>query len=236
MNREVAEHAPVDDVHRVVARQLHRDRLEEERNRHAHPDGVGNVQVVRIDSEVLDVLREYEHLAPREIARHHSKLVTIAVRVLELLHHQVPKLPLSLPLEVITDPLFEIRALVDTFLDAQADRLAEYRDPVHPSGVLELRVVQRGHNRPKLIGAMSGCDQGGNDRAGRCPRDIYELVALRLGDRGRANEPDALDATSLENRVALQRPVWHGPLLKSSARRKPPGATPTQTRTPAHQS
>src|SRR5262249_28050387 len=57
-----------------------------------------------------------------------------------------------------------------------------------------------------------GGDQGGDDRAGGRSRDVHELIALRLGDGNRADEPNPLDAAALEYRVALQRVIWHASL------------------------
>ena len=63
-HREVGEHPAVDNqVLAVRLAVLDADRLEEDRNRHAHPDGERHIELVRIHPELRRVPREHEQLS-----------------------------------------------------------------------------------------------------------------------------------------------------------------------------
>src|SRR4029453_19212500 len=113
MYRKVAEHSAVHDIHLLLVRQSHRNRLEEKGDRHAHSDGACDVEVVGVDAEVPDVLRKDEQRAPREVTPDDTKLLAIALRVFELVHDQIPEFSLALLVELRAHPLLEVRALVD---------------------------------------------------------------------------------------------------------------------------
>jgi len=60
-DREVGQHAAVDEGD-ILAPNFHRERLEEDRDAHTHPDRIGDLEAVRILPEDLRVPRQEEQL------------------------------------------------------------------------------------------------------------------------------------------------------------------------------
>src|SRR5205807_278514 len=87
-----------------------------------------------------------------------------------------------------------MQALVAEHLDSLAQR------PVPP--ILKLAVLHLLEDETlQLITRVTGSDEGGRDRTGRCPGDALRLKALPVEVGEGAGERDALDASAFKHEV-----------------------------------
>ena len=185
----------------LVGRVLDLDRLEEDRDRHAHPHGLRDLELVRVDAEHGRVAGEHEQLPRAQVGRDHLQPVLVArvVRVRLQLAEGVH----ALRVEQAAHPAQELAALVEPALEDDAQPLADARDVVLPGRVLEAAEVEREDDVGDLLRGVAGGDQRRGDRAGGGPGDALRLVAALLEHRVGAGQADPLDPAALADEIEV---------------------------------
>src|SRR5438128_11528256 len=87
-HREVREHPSVDEDPVPPVRARCRDGLKKDRDAHAHPDGLGNLEIIGLQTEPVRLTREDDQFSIRYVRHDHLDTVPLTrvglVRVLEL--------------------------------------------------------------------------------------------------------------------------------------------------------
>jgi hypothetical protein len=203
-DREVREHSAVDD-HVLAVRLLVRDRnrLEEDRDAHAHPHGPGDRELVRVDPELVGVARQDEQPVRRRVGRDHLQPVAVAGIVPVLVGGERREGLGALRLQELADPVLEVAALVDAEVLEDADALADQRELVLPGRVPELEEVHAEDDVFQLCRGVARSDQRGRDRPRRRARDVLRAEVVLLEDREGSREADALDPAALADEIAV---------------------------------
>ena len=195
--------------HDAVAHERHR--LEEVRDRHAHPGGVCDLELVGIDRRgrpllpvAAQVVGEHEQGPVRDVAG--DQLQPVPAPVVGLDGGERPVL------ELLREPAPERLAARETVpsqqVDAAADHLSRLRE------VLELTELRAGHQRRDVVRVMAHGQVAGDDRARARAGDVHPAAHRLLGMLGetheRTRQSQALDAAASEDAVSLVDPFHLG--------------------------
>jgi hypothetical protein len=120
----------------------------------------------------------------------------------------------------LAQPALEVVALVEAFLEHDAQRGAEHGHPVQQAPIREAPVVEVLHDGAQGGGRVARRHERGDDGPRRGADDVLEPHTARLHVLHRADQSDALYAPAFENRIRLVE-FRHGLALLVNLERRP---------------